>query len=467
MYINILKLKSVSLFLLIYLFLFLLTCNNGFFWDTTHLAAKQAWWFYENGAKVFFIPPSFDSGHPPFFAMLLSACWNIGGVSLVISHLLMLPFMMLLVIQVVIVARHYFRERYFYPAAIILVNPIVLAQCTLVSPDIILLSFFYLTLNAILKKRYFIITVGCVVLCAVSMRGMVVSGVLFLFAVFTNPFSLKGVVGKMVLFLPGFLVAITFLILHYKHTGWVGHHALSPWSPSFEQVGVKGFFRNIIVFGWRMVDMGMFFMWILLGIIMFKARKKAKHDNNISQLIVLAILIFIFTILPQFFYAHLLMHRYLMPLIGVTSLIFFWYCQQYLAAKSIKIFSIIVIVALISGNLWIYPDNIAKGWDATLGHLPYYSLRHKALAYIKEKQIPLNQISAAFPYDMEDKYIDLKNDTIAFSVKLPEDAPYVLYSNIANQYSDEELNLLKTKFIPVQAFGKWPVRFVLYKNLSY
>ncbi|MCC6288066.1 MAG: hypothetical protein IT249_09280 [Chitinophagaceae bacterium] len=464
MYNNLLKSKAFIFSFIVYLSLFLLTCKNGFFWDTTHLASKQAWWFYEHNFKHFFIPSSFDSGHPPFFAMLLALYWHLLGVSLPVSHLMMLPFILLLIIQVIIISRYYFGEKYLYPSAIILLNPIVLSQCTLVSPDIVLLSFFYLTLNSILKKKYILVILGGCILCAVSMRGMVTAGTLYLFAVISNRLSLKDMIRWSLLFFPGFILAAAFLLLHYINTGWIGHHPDSPWSSSFEYVGIKGFFRNIIVFAWRMVDMGMLIMWGLVCFVIVKAKKTFSLNKKTSELLILAFLIFILTIMPQFFYAHLLMHRYLLPFIGISSLLFFSCCTLYLPLKIAKKFSLLAIIGLLSGNLWIYPDNIAKGWDATLAHLPYYKLRHDALNYIRQHQIPLNQVSAAFPYDMESKYIDLRNDTSTFSVLPPEEAPYTLYSNIANQYSDDQLLLLKTKFIPVYTFGGWPVRFVLYKN---
>ena len=464
MHSNILKSKAFIFFFIIYLVLFLVTCKNGFFWDTTHLASRQAWWFYDNDFKHFFIPATFDSGHPPFFAMLLALCWYLFGVSLPVSHLMMQPFIVLLIVQVLIISRHYFGNKYFYPSAIILLNPIVLSQSALVSPDIVLLGIFYLTLNSILQKKYSLVVLGSIMLCAVSMRGMVTTGTLFLFAILANRFSLKELIRWGLLFLPGFTVAAIFLLLHYNNTGWIGHHPDSPWSPSFDHVGLKGFFRNIFVFAWRMVDMGMLFMWIILGVIILKFKNVFTPDKKTTELLLLALLIFLFAIFPQFFYAHLLMHRYLLPFIGISSLIFFSYCNVYLWFGAAKKILALVIAGLLSGNLWIYPDAVAKGWDASLGHLPYYQLRHQALSYIKEQQIPFNHISAAFPYDMADKYIDLKNDTSTFSVQPPEKSPYVLYSNIANQYSDDELLMLKTKFKPVCTFGRWPVRFVLYKN---
>lgn len=100
-------------------------------------------------------------------------------------------------------------------------------------------------------------------------------------------------------------------------------------------------------------------------------------------------------------------------------------------------------------------------------HLPYYELRKQALHFIKEKNIPLGNVNGGFPYNLTGKCIDLNNDTTTFSKLPPELSPYVLYSNITNDYTDQQLRSFKQDWVPLKKFGGWPVRFVLYKNPSF
>ena len=51
---------------------------------------------------------------------------------------------------------------------------------------------------------------------------------------------------------------------------------------------------------------------------------------------------------------------------------------------------LLLLAGLISGNLWIYPRNIAQGWDATLAHVPYYNLRIEAINYLDKNNIEID-----------------------------------------------------------------------------
>lgn len=448
-----------------YIILFFFTCRNGFFWDTTHLASLQASWYYDNNFRYFFLPQDFDSGHPPFFAMLLAFLWKIFGVNLFVGHTLIFIFLIVLIVQVFLVSKHFFREDGKYAALLILFNPIVMAQSTLVSPDIVLFCFFFLVFYGIVKRNDLTVLLSSFILCCISMRGMMCAVVLFLFYNIKVGVSVKSFYKVTILFLPGAITGILFLILHYQHTGWIGYHSASPWVSSFERVNGIGFFRNIVVFFWRMADMGMIFIWLIFGVaIITKYRAKPKLSMRSKELILFWIICFVVTILPQFFYKQLLMHRYLLPLISITTYVFFSIGSENLNKNLLRKLSIITVVGVLSGNLWVFPDKVAKGWDSTLAHLPYYKLRLEALSYLHQNNIPLSQVSAAFPYNLPGKCIDLNNDTANFSNRLPQETPYLLYSNIANEFTDEQLADLKNNWKIVAVFGGWPVRFVLYKN---
>ncbi|HRO47784.1 hypothetical protein [Agriterribacter sp.] len=454
-------------FLIAYLILFAVSLNNGFFWDTTHLASLQAWWYYDNNFKYFFLPTGIDSGHPSFFAMLLALMWKMFGVRVPVGHILMLPFIILMIREVTEICKYYFKSRFPYVAALVLFNPIILGQATLVSPDIVLFGFFFFTLNGILDNSKLKILIGALVLGAISMRGMMCVAYLCLFAVLRQGLSFKSIIRFALIFSPGILVVIAFLSLHYAHSGWIGYHANSPWADSFDSAGIKGFARNIVVFSFRMVDMGMVFIWIFMGIaIISRMKGSIALSKRTTELLLLWILCFLVSVLLQFFYRHSLLHRYLLPLIAITTFVFCSLAEEGLTLKQFKRVWLLSLVGLLSGNLWVFPDPIAKGWDATLAHLPYYKLRKEALHFIKAENIPLGKVNGGFPYNLTGKCIDLNSDTTTFSKLPPEQSPYVLYSNISNDYTDEQLNSFKKDWISLKVFGGWPVRFVLYKNPS-
>lgn len=84
----------------------------------------------------------------------------------------------------------------------------------------------------------------------------------------------------------------------------------------------------------------------------------------------------------------------------------------------------------------MYPDKIAKGWDSTLAHLPYYELRHQAVAYIDKEKIEYNQVQSFFPNLATMNLIDLNKDERRFTF-YNGNGKYVFYSNIFN-VSDQE-----------------------------
>lgn len=459
---------KIAFFFLIYLILFLVTFKNGFFWDTTHLASLQAWWYYDHDFHHFLLPNELDSGHPSFFAMLLALTWKLFGVRIEVGHIMMQPFIIILITEAWRTGVYYFKDKGPLVAALILLNPIVLGQATLVSPDIVLFGFFFLTLNGILRNKKFRIVIGALVLGAVSLRGMMCVAYLGLFAILRNRATRQSFFYYTFIFLPGITIATFFLFLHYKQVGWIGYHADSPWGESFQPAGIAGFLRNVLVFGFRMADMGFIFVWLLFGLPLIQAgRKKLPLSKRTRELLLLAILCFLVSVLLQFFYKYSLLHRYLLPFISIVILVFCSLADERVTTRKFQIAWALSLIGLLSGNLWVYPDSVAKGWDATLAHLPYYELRKKALHSLKERDIPPGEVFASFPYVRNRKCIDLSQDTTSFS-KLPmENAPYVLYSNISNDFSDDQLKTLKRDWKPIEQFGNWPVRFILYRNFIY
>jgi len=132
-----------------------------------------------------------------------------------------------------------------------------------------------------------------------------------------------------------------------------------------------------------------------------------------------------------------------------------------------KFLYFIALIGLLSGNFWVYPDRISQGWDATLAHLPYYNLRKKMIAYIDENNIPVNETGSGIPNAYPLKYIDLSDDEREFPRKDFDKQKYIFYSNIFNDFTDEELERLKNKWQVEMKYQTLQVKVVLYKNPGY
>ena len=120
---------------------------------------------------------------------------------------------------------------------------------------------------------------------------------------------------------------------------------------------------------------------------------------------------------------------------------------------------------MLAGNLWVYPRQISQGWDSTLGHLPYYHLREKMMAYLDQENIHLHEVGTAFPNIGPLKYYDPSKNKPGFSEYDLDRDDYIFYSNIYNDFTDEELDrLVSEEWIPQKSLYFYPVEIVLYKK---
>jgi len=446
-------------------FIYLISIDHSFFWDTSHLGSAQANWFFDNRLDSLYLPDSIDSGHPPFLGWLLALCWKIFGKGIVQSHLLMLPFIVLLCVQWSLIIRHYFDLNSFFLQLLFFLNPYLLGQSMLVSPDIILIAGFGLLLHGILANKNWKILTGSIILSVVSLRGMsCIAGLgLFVFYLYYGKYINKSIFKKyLFLFIPSLGIASAFLMYHYFSKGWIGYHAHSPWASSFEKVNLTGFFRNILIALWRFCDQGLIFLWVFPLWLLYKKRRVLIFSKTTINLFVLFTILIIVLLLPQLLYAQLLMHRYFLPLVFILSLLA---VSVMIDAKAFtKKIMLIHCLFLISGFFWIYPDGISKGWDAMPLHYSYYESREEVLKKVAEFKIDKAKIGASFPYDLSGSVLDLSDDKTEFAHLDFKSNEFILYSNISNEFQKSDIEELSLNWDKKFTCGTWPVTFILYER---
>lgn len=440
-----------------------------FFWDTVQLGSKHAHWFYENRFSTLFLPQEFDSGHIPAFGMYLAILWLIFGKSLLVSHWAMLPFLIGLIWQGLLWSKKIKADRnYFLVLLVLFLNPVILSQATLVSPDVVLLFFFMLGLNAIYDQKDTYLLIAAIGLVLVSIRGMALAGSLFLLFHFLNSSKKKDLrqfKKSILVFLPAFLILATYMILHYYHSGWIGVHEASPWAESFQARKFKGIVSNTGIISWRLLDFGKIFIHLIGGVLIFQHWNNLKSDLFFIKLLKTTLITALPLLTIMIWAEGLNAHRYLLPLDILLFSIDLYVIFTYLLNKRKRIFLLtIVILGLISGNFWIYPDHIAQGWDASLAHRPYYELRKEAMQYLNKKDIPFSEIGSSFPNIGPMKYIDLSNENSGFSPYDLNRQNYILYSNIYNDFTDKDIQQLKNSWIVEKEWSSRGVKIILYRK---
>jgi hypothetical protein len=463
--------------------------NNFFFWDSVQLGSKHASFYYFNNYSSLLLPDEIDSGHIPAFGMYLALIWKLFGRSLWISHLSMLPFVLGIAIQLYkLLKRFVVNKHLFFAFFLVLLDPTLLSQMTLISPDVPLTFFFLLGLNATLNNKAGWIMISAIFLFLTSMRGMMISLCILFLDLYHNIFfkeNIKSIIPSLLkkglkylpsfllsaiykqyaketfiklfkrslIYLPALLIFIAYSLFHYREKGWIGFHQNSSWAECFEPVGLNGFIYNIGILGWRMIDFGRIGVWISFIILFTFYHKQILNNSKTHLLLFLFILSFILLPANMLWAKNLTAHRYLIPL----YLIFSIFCAQILFSFYVKEklrYALITLwgTLIISGNFWIYPNKISMGWDSTLAHLPYYDLRNKALEYLDKKGINFNAVASFFPNEASLNEIDLTGDQRKFSIYNGKNQ-YVFYSNIYN-IDDQIYDEIYNEYEIIQKFNK-------------
>jgi len=139
---------------------------------------------------------------------------------------------------------------------------------------------------------------------------------------------------------------------------------------------------------------------------------------------------------------------------------------EIVTGRKIVVYLIVVLCFELTGHLWIYPRKIAKSWDCTLAHLPYYGLRAECFQYIDKQGWNYKDISGSFCLYGNRRFTELGNadKTIGTSAH----NKYFIYSNISN-VDDSLLDELENpmRWTPVRQFEKGAVLIIIYEQKNY
>ena len=444
----------------------LLVAGEPFFWDTIQLGARHADWFYSQPLGTLLLPAEMDSGHIPAFGAYLAACWGIFGPTLLVSHLAMFPFIWLVLWQgyrlVSDLPLRLGNSGSLLAFLILVLDATLVAQLSLISPDIVLVGAFLLGINSILRKQPYWLTLAVVLLGLTSLRGMMVAFGLFLWQLLSLLIdkSKQSFFELLLPYLPGGLLASAYLLYHYFATGWVGTHPDSPWAASFASQGGVSLIKQAVIVAWRMVDFGRIFLVLALALSWW--RSGWAWTVQIRSVCVLLLTMGVVLALPALVSPGLAQHRYLLPVYLTVAYLFLLLLKE-VKSKTWKItMTVVVLLGQVSGHFWVYPDHIAQGWDASLAHKPYFEAGAAGLAYLQQENIPLSSVGTAFP-EVGEQHLRMlngvKDGLVPYDLNQQD---YIWYSNIMNDFSDEELLTLQKSWTPVFTFRKRGVHLEIY-----
>ncbi|WP_460893716.1 hypothetical protein [Rufibacter soli] len=461
-------LPVVAPFMLLLLGLTWYVQHNGFFWDSILLASKYGQWYYQTRFSTLFVPQEI-AGYPPLFGMYLAAGWHLFGKTVPVSHFLMLPFLLGIVWQVYLLAKRYLAGSWvFLGMLLVFLDPTLLAQSAQVAPDLLLLFLYLTCLNAVLHHRPWLLAVALVFMAVHTPRSQILMVAVFLTHLFWHvqtyrQFSIP-TLGKVVLpYLPAGLLLLGWLWLHYRHFGWIGFSRSSDWGAYSTFVTTPEFLRNLGLIAWRLLDFGRVALWLSCGaLLVLSARNLTKATKELLLLLAVP-LVTLSAVLVWF--TNPIGHRYWLVEFVLLGLLTAHLLQVTVKRKDIRagIYALLV-ASLVSGHFWLYPQRVAKGWDATLAHLPYFELRQQMLTYLDQHKIPWQEVGSDFPNLAAPADTDLNQDHRTFPAKNLTTQSYILYSNVFNGFTDDELEDLQERWVVVKEVRDGQVYMRLYQK---
>ncbi|RNI27019.1 hypothetical protein [Rufibacter latericius] len=442
--------------------------DTGFFWDSILLASKYGQWYYQTRFSTLFVPDQIG-GYPPLFGMYVAAGWHLFGKTVPVSHFLMLPFLLGIVWQVYLLARQFLpKSWYFLGMLLIFLDPTLLAQSAQVAPDIALLFLYLTCLNALLQHRPVLLAVALAFLAVHTPRSQIMLAAVFLTHLLLvrqqGSLNLPKFLRLLLPYVPAGLLLVSWLVLHYQHFGWIGYAPSSDWSAYSSVVSVKGFAQNLAFIAWRLLDFGRVALWLTVAILLWCFRHGFRKET--LKLMVLLVVPLVILSLVLVWYTNPIGHRYWLVVYVLLGLL----TAHLLALVQVKRVQqtvyVVLVLSLLSGHFWVYPQRIAKGWDASLAYLPYFNLRKQMMTYLDEHQIPWQQVGSDFPNLASPAVTDLSLDQRQFAPKDLNNQSYILYSNVFNGFTDQELAQLQNHWVPVHVLRKGQVYFCLYRKPS-
>ena len=440
---------GLSLFFFIWTFL---SRNNPFFWDGI-LNAKIATFYLETKFAYLVPPERIDAGHTPGFNLYLALVWKVFGRSLWASHLAVLPILIGVAVQWVKLCKRYLSESGFWiGVAFLLVEPAFLTQSFLVSPDVALVFFYFLAMNGILEHRRWMISLAVIGLAFSSFRGVLMLVPVFIFDLYIHRTTLKDIWKQGILtYIPVSVLILSWFWLHIQVQGWLISPPAETYGDHRKMVSLYEFLRNVGIFGWRMLDNGRFALWVaVLGVATYHYRSILAYIKEKQEVLFLFVLPTGFFLLLLTPFSNPIGHRYLMVCFLLFVLNADQLFEQWVSTRT-KLTVFLICMALnFSGHFWVYPDTVAKGWDAMLSHVSWYSARQEMIDFVQAEGLTPGEICTGFPNITGKEFTDLlPKENWSFVGKEDvgfDQCPYIIQSNIFNGFSDAELAGLKTEW---------------------
>jgi 4-amino-4-deoxy-L-arabinose transferase-like glycosyltransferase len=465
---------------LIYALLTVVCINHCYFWDNIQQISKEAHWFYLTDFHSFLMPTQYSGSeivatgyHPPLMGIMTAILWKIFGCKLWVSHVFIFLWALVLIYNTWRIVNSLFGVKFAgWVFLITMLEPTLLAQFSISSPDFILFTAFIISLRAVLEKKPWLLAVGVFFLCCINMRGIFAGVILFIVHFYytylqvRKKLHIRSIIKIVLPYIPTFAVLVGYFTCYFITNGWFFQNSSDNVYYSLPN-GINRIIRHLLEFGLRTVENGRFVVWIIgiyAGYAVLKTKTKLNAENKTILLFFLLLtgLYFLFVFISQMPFSG----RYFMPQFFLLTLLSLLGINKFLSEKNKKIALVVILCFELSGHLWIYPEKIAKSWDCTLAHLPYYELRKECFYYIDQQRLDYKHVSGGFCLYGNRCFAELQHG--GKIVGTDTNCEYFILSNISNVEDSffDDLKI-KTHWIPIKTFKDGMIYITIYKNILY
>lgn len=127
-------------------------------------------------------------------------------------------------------------------------------------------------------------------------------------------------------------------------------------------------------------------------------------------------------------------------------------------------YSILSILILFSSHFQIYNHNISNGWDCTLAHFPNFEMRYQLSKFLTTIPIGKEMIATKFPLIASEEQMYWYGENTKYAeIHDINTHQYILYSNISNDFSKDEIEVLNN-FKIIWSEKSSFCEMILYKN---
>ncbi|MEZ5013451.1 MAG: hypothetical protein R2794_04105 [Chitinophagales bacterium] len=448
----------------IFYMLFTVLCAGLPFWgDQVTLVSIPAQWLYAHPGN-WILPEGSDTGHPPFYGLIVALAWLLAGKNLLVAHLVTLLTVLLLFTQYYLLCKRYVPEHIRWLAVLLfLFQPVILAQTAAMSPDLFLSALFLMGLEGLASGREKKLYAALLLMPLFNLRGWMLDIALILLLFLHTKTSMRTILTAGLMLLP----ACCWLVYHHAQAGWWLAPAQGYWSHGRSLNDLPGIAAKAAEYIVRNVAFGMFVPWIC--ILFHFLRKKPVGNVLLARSIWVVFLVLIFFLLP---FRNPILVRYLLPLMLPVLLFFSGEILAPYTFTQARRIGLLMILLFLSYHFWAYPRSnyslLTNDWgNGSLAHLSIFKLEEQMQDSLAVHDIPIQDVYAAFPEykDRSDMYL-VKSDA-AYRPFSPDRSVsicgYFLYSNVMNGLPDSTVHAL-FHWTPVIKLHAYPVDLILYQN---